>query len=1136
MDADYFYSYQSVVSGNPDQALGLDRRKSGDLRDGRYRSIDPLSSLSALKAPPPHLSHNKHRLPNRADVGFPNPSPEDVTLKQNEIHHETIWEESSPRLALLVTSDDLGTAVEPETTSASLSPLYNVCQDMPYAGQPLTLAKVRNARHFGKRLVDPGGELETLLLPNPFSMLAPPLESSYSPSQGWRPRPFHDRPAGMQYCVAWPLELTLERPSQEKLLYSLTLYTLPPRYKDRSHLETAASAAAHHCKKQGLTSSPAFGKISEECWFPNGNWSDQITNSNTEPELLQSWMDQKHKAIFSYDPSYLMMEDNKRTSRGIPAFPDSLYVVLQVYKLLHAESNESAGSAMPKVHSPIAFGITKFFSASNGEDVDWPNGQTQQFELYAYPDAPISQGSFVERLWCFLHHKSNATAALDDSSSSTIGDDLSLLSIRSGDLAHAASKKTNLTTRLFRSPKRSRTPPPRLGKEHRRSASASSAASKSRHPSSRLVFGSAKMFLASLRADFLQAMLNDPPEMKDTVSKLPRQLVDVSGDFAILLDRGRHADATNGKRSNLSRLPVPTEAAGYAASAEFREVLFLPARADKHYDVDYHMSSSRAFLNLLYLYPRLLRASPNMSKKEVHSFTLRVRILHSDAIVDNATSNSRPIRCLHNLMPWSGDALLDTRFTKVVGDVEHDAVADIEVGLPMQDEIKIRLPEVLDSNYRFEFTLFTVEHANESSVKLSLISEATVPLTSAISPRVAPHGLRAATIIPNGKHRLELGDYQLHLETRLVSSIHTGDPSVAVALSEWSNMAVPNVENGDGRIERLNSSFSLPERGSLVSTASEGTLVAFFQVLVYMHLLNLIEPARDTSCDLRSPRSVYALLDLLDKVKSKLLAMPPSLQNGANYFHLFTKRFVDMFDEACLVASFQPASDGEMEEDAVGTAVPAQLNDVLLQQEVASGPDVAGERSPEGHFRFNRRLRRKKQLDLNLSETPFSRVAFGATKSDRMRAEAELKHASRHWAPFFDDDETIATAPTFHSGSQWTETRRAFAVDTSPERITTRKAVASGYQDIRSIDVSESEAVPFASEGKRSISEIEFVQRVRNAATVMLAPCVAPSLSRTAGSSPVNGTKKLKPSFLTSDTDIGRVSAMGRKVQRLLRR
>jgi hypothetical protein len=97
---------------------------------------------------------------------------------------------------------------------------------------------------------------QSIVYPNPYSMLAPPLESTYSPSQGWRPRIFHDRPTGLRYCYVNPIQVSLwNKNNNNKLIGSLALYTLPPLSKrmigsKKGSTITAATAAAYHCEKK----------------------------------------------------------------------------------------------------------------------------------------------------------------------------------------------------------------------------------------------------------------------------------------------------------------------------------------------------------------------------------------------------------------------------------------------------------------------------------------------------------------------------------------------------------------------------------------------------------------------------------------------------------------------------------------------------------------------------------------------------------------------------------------------------------------------------------------------------------------------------------------------------------------------
>ena len=152
------------------------------------RSIDPVQAKVACTPTPPLLSNKKHRLPLRADVGFSNTPPAEYQQKQLEIMQETEWEEASPRLIVLVTSDDLGTAVEENNTNIHGLP--------PYAGPELVLAKQRNNVHFDRnQSASSSSSSPWVGLPasstanHPrYSMLAPPLDATFSATLGWRPQ------------------------------------------------------------------------------------------------------------------------------------------------------------------------------------------------------------------------------------------------------------------------------------------------------------------------------------------------------------------------------------------------------------------------------------------------------------------------------------------------------------------------------------------------------------------------------------------------------------------------------------------------------------------------------------------------------------------------------------------------------------------------------------------------------------------------------------------------------------------------------------------------------------------------------------------------------------------------------------
>ena len=409
IDADYHYQMQQQQQSNERSKDGGNGRNTvpPSKRDGRYRCIDPtklqnifrhieFSSKDTDKFPsPPQFSYRKHRLPNRADVGFGRCTDDEIQLKQEEIRNETTWELARVRTTCVISCIDLIRMSSSSAINESDDAL--ITRYLPYAGRHLRAALTRKwctNRHNDDPLTEPTpAENYESVLPNPYSILAPPIESTYSASQGWRPRIFHDRPTGLRYCYVSPMNVTIWGPppphtrnekrngnsaniigrtnhqsSSSHMVGSLALYTLPPlskRLLAKSSASqgggtlTAATAAAYHCQK--MKSVPAYGKISEEFYFP-------INSLHIPPTDTSSNMpDSGRKAIFSYNPLDLVMETITQKSSAIG--PDSLYIVVRVYEVIPlVECSEPSKQLM----KDLAFGITKVFSKTT---MIWPDGQ-----------------------------------------------------------------------------------------------------------------------------------------------------------------------------------------------------------------------------------------------------------------------------------------------------------------------------------------------------------------------------------------------------------------------------------------------------------------------------------------------------------------------------------------------------------------------------------------------------------------------------------------------------------------------------------------------------------------------------------------------------------------------------------------
>jgi hypothetical protein len=994
--------------------------------DGRYRSIHPVhATVAALPSPAPVLSHKKIRQPMRSDVGFPNATPEENQIKHNEIRHETAWEEASPRLVVLVTSDDLGTAVNENDDDNSI-PVY--------AGRELLQAIERNARHFGK---NDGPSIA--IHPNPYSMLAPPLDASYSPSQGWRPRPFHDRPAGLSYFLACPLQVTInqEQEDVQALVGSLALYTF------------------------GDNNDPVGNKVSEEFYFPSGDWTGANVHVDAtrragkmDPELVALWLDRKQKAIFSYDPLELRRE--------------SLYIVLRIYKIMHV--------GVSQLLSPVSFGITEAYPPDAAE-LQWPHGKTIEMKLYTHETHEL-QESFVERLVALVHPKGSAPTAGLSEEQEDVASTNGTMTTSEG------TKKRSVVGRLFRSSTKDSKP---------------RALPANRPP---LAIGRCVFFLSSLSVDFLQSMLASPVELRESgesKQRLPRLLVDVSGDFAVVMeeDQTQHilphpADSVK-KRSSLLRLPPSTQPAGYIASSEFREVLHLPARADKHYEFDSALSY-RSLQNLLYLYPRLIRLSSDSDNGKLPSLTVRVRVIHSDdgGESGDAKTSWTVMKSFHSPTPWSSGNLVNEVFTAITGAQGGDSKS----GLPLNDEFKLRLPLLLDGTFSLLISLFEVFDSS-SRTDLRLLAEASVPLSSS-APRDGKSGGRVATVIPNGNHRLKLGHYQLQLETRLVSSIHIGDPSVAMLIRDFPQGNHENQGMESIQLVDSTSSNSLKldffSNNSPLSSASGSSVLCHFHALMYLHLWNLVN-AGDHSGTNSLPAfltgNVRSMFEVLSKTKSRLQSSASS-GKAREATQAFLKKFMDAFDEACLSQSSRWSDQtGEVSIDSEFTD--KELETSASQDE----PSDAQDESPDhdgGAVRIRKKSSSHSQSDMRVtrirralgpSDVPFSRVAYGATKTDRMRLEAELHYETDHHAPFFDDDETVATAPSIY-------TKTDVPNISMPRKVPNFRDDAS-HNSILKSSIAGTSTGGSARYRHSSIGNTEFASRVKTAAQVMLAPCVGPS-------------------------------------------
>jgi hypothetical protein len=811
---------------------------------------------------------------------------------------------------------------------------------------------------------------------------------------------------------------------------------------------------------------------------------------------FSAFINRRTNAIFSFDPL------------AVDGGPGSIYLVLQVFRA--AQARENAGA---QILSPYCFGLSPLFvtdpESFGAESMRWPNGETRHLTLQVFPSVPESQDAFVVRL------SSIARENEIYSSFSSLAEDVKVDAMFSPE----TQRRKRGVVRLFKMPSKHSSQPSPM--EH----DANSASSHELAPREY------SLFVSFLNADFLESLLATPSELGNDLhnnsNHLPQMLTDVSGDFAVVLDPTSQSlpplntSPVRRKRSTLTRLPISNEPAGYVRNSVFREVCYLPARPEKHYDFDSGLSYC-SLLNLIYLYPRLLRLTGgNGGLEDNTKFSIRVQVLQTKLGLGDASTPESPVpshvtlKAFHNPEPWIGPTLLNQIFTKSFGG--HGS--DISAGIQIRDEIKIRLPPVLDGSFSMRFELYGLSPGFDAS--MTLIAAALIPLSSSHSRDMG----RVATIIPNGNHRVKLGDFQLQLETRLVSAIHVGDPSVATVLRDFpcttmeadsdATREADSVEEATTRTDVFDAIF-----GSMLAEASPGSVVCHFDVLLQIHLSNIVNPNMPKNRQPRSPKfmieNMLSMFEVFGKVKDRFLDSRGRDRKGM--LRAFIKKQLDLFDERFVSAgpdtlSVHPSNRNGTE---AGSPVDVEIDPSIshddsgvIEKDVTETYNEVAVRIKTKSERYGYQSPRNRNNPL----APFSRVAYGVSKIDRMKVEAEFYSQGGLLSPFFDDDETIATTPTLqttivdHLASE-TETGRQ-SIPRVPE------VTASSHLVVRSEPVASHQHRPTR---HHSGSGGEFAQRVRTVAQVMLAPCVGPSLSNVLAksTSPQSSSRVEKSGFGSS--------------------
>ena len=1047
------------------------KRPKSPYGDGRYLPINPLEvTKSMIPDHSPVLTHVKHRLPSRTDVGFPNATKDEVSQKMAEIKREAEWEECSPRLVLLFSAFDLFLKGD------STDELHTSCTDeveqwsggkipgLPFAGRDLVMSYKLASRYNECGKSGRATNEEGLITTRQYSTFAPPVDATFSASSLWRPRPFVDRPPGHQYILACPLDLKLEGGDTEPLFCTMTMYMLP--------------------KLSG-----GGARISEDFFFPAGECIHDGTRAGSfdeDDQQMSSWRRRKRRAIMSYCP--------------LDVQPSDLYLVLQVFRIGRpndalAHDAEPPGGVQPqrrgsKFKSSIfveALRKTKSTSDSTEvESIDAPR-------LVAGPSDVHSAGAqyLTPVSFCVTPAFANGdTDKCGQTNSSTL---YTLESLETEDvfidklryLAHPLEPR-KLQDRLI--------------------------------PTG----GFADVFTSHLGHDFTRALLEDPPKCQDEFecsSLAPSLLTDVMGNGAISAE-----EPISGKRqrSNLRRLP-PTQDAGYSSSFDVKEVLYMPPRCSpRKYDDESSICAS-TLLNLIYVYPRLIRLDAAKVKEmpDNSHYTLRVRVVEQEIQVADRSfdtrdqRNLRPLDSVYNPTSPAGPALVESYHTKLVrldiGNAVDGKGTSGRTDIPLRDEVKIRLPDILDKRHFLQFTLLLVK--NEAEV----VAETEIPFI--ISSKESSSGGRVTTIIPNGLHRILMNEgVQVHIETRKVSSLHVSDSSVAMLLRDYPHAVEQQRIDGDSVISHT-SDASSAALNSILAMASGQAVMQHFRVLLYATVLDFIDhkcppfyfESLSGKPDDKSEFSrhrlvawektdalsalVRGIIHILDKTRTSF--QRDDILPSPRFLRLI-KSFVDNFDEKSYGNRGQGEKSSLDTSSQEGSVNSTSVEAMGFDQDSFESFGAAGNANPVSPMRIPKYRVSSPRSQLELHPNPLTRRAFVATKSEQLRAELSLNDEDGDG--YFDDDETVATfASRMDSGSAFPDIlleSKSFADTHDDASIVVPKSKRSTGNGSTGFAARTPKAKRGSPKHQASFSiskRAEYVaHRVGTVAQLVMAPCVAP--------------------------------------------
>jgi hypothetical protein len=270
------------------------------------------------------------------------------------------------------------------------------------------------------------------------------------------------------------------------------------------------------------------------------------------------------------------------------------------------------------------------------------------------------------------------------------------------------------------------------------------------------------------------------------------------------------------------------------------------------------------------------------------------------------------------------------------------------------------------------------------------------------------------------------------------------------------------------------------------------------------------------------------MFEILDKTRTSYQERDCCILS-LQYLRL-VKSFLDTFDEHIFEHS-RGTSDSKVRHSENGLSIDERhfsesqdSSHVLNDDGFFDGPYSSLTESNDDQRRTARYTMTSPKNDI--ATKSFSRKAFVATRSEQLKAEAELNDDDAYYArEYFEDDETVATFGTILSRANSRTVfpsildSNSFSVGTQNE-ILQSKSSSTGIHDAIAMSWTCGSGIVGANTPQRSPTRTkistpfsfstkraeDMANRVNSMARLVIAPCIAPSVDATSPRHTVNGT------------------------------